>query len=193
MAEEADQVPADLLEKALSKGWSEELVRASLERGFLPEQLHAALDSGMTAEDAQARISGGGFKLSMDWIQGTSEWGIRAKPTKKGLTLSAINVGTYGEIPDVWENQTEMPRGASPISGVQSMGYSLYQKADLWADSCPDLYEEAIQRRWRPAVDIPWDTMQPLPDDIERAMCQICTEVSEYALVTMDVLGKWLK
>lgn len=133
------------------------------------------------------------FELDMGWTKGTSEWGVRAKPTKKGLTLAAINVGTYGEIPDIWDNQTEMPRGASPIAGVQSMGYSIFQKAGLWAESAADLYEEANQRRWRPAVDVPWETLQPLPDDIERAMCQISTELSENALVTLDAIGKWLK
>jgi len=191
------EIPPDLLEKALAKGWTEELVRRGLQGGFMVEQVHQALDTGMTPEQAEEFLPQEGgkleFKLDMGWTKGTSEWGIRAKPTKKGLTLSAINIGTYGDIPDVWDNQTEMPRGASPIPGVQSMGYSVHAKADLWADSAPDLYEEAIQRRWRPSLDVPWDTLQPLPDDVERAMCQICTELSVSALLTIDTLGKWLK
>ena len=109
-----------------------------------------------------------------------TEWGTRAKPTKHGLTLDAINIGKYGDIPDVWEHQTELPRGAIPIPGVESMGYSVYEKQELWADNVGELYEEAIQRRWRPATDIPWDTLEPLPDvgyvavlaDVDRIECE---------------------
>jgi hypothetical protein len=72
------------------------------------------------------------------------------------------------------------------------MGYSIYEKAELWADNAADLYEEAIQRRWRPATDIPWDTLEELPEEIERAMCQLCTYFCEKALLAGDVVGKWL-
>ncbi len=111
--------------------------------------------------------------LTVEWI--SSPGAARAQRGKKGLTVGALNVGTYGDIPDEWPYQTEMPRGAHPISGVPAMGYSIYEKAELWAENAADLYEEAIQRRWRPATDIPWDTLQPLPEEIERAMCQLCT------------------
>jgi hypothetical protein len=121
-----------------------------------------------------------------------TEWGIRARVTKRGLTVGALNVGTYGDIPDEWPYHTEMPRGAYPIPGVPAMGYSIYEKAELWAENVSELYEEAIQRRWRPATDIPWDTVQPLPDEIERSLCQVCTYLCEKALLAGDVVGKWL-
>jgi hypothetical protein len=120
-----------------------------------------------------------------------TEWGTRAKPTKHGLTIGAINVGKYGEVPDQWTNQTEMPRGAVAIPGVEGMGYSIYEKQELWADNAADLYEEAIQRRWRPASDVPWAELKPLPDDLERAICQICTHLSEKAQLESDVLAGW--
>jgi hypothetical protein len=40
------------------------------------------------------------------------------------------------------------------------MGYSIYEKAELWSDNSADLYEEAIQRRWRPATDIDWNSIR---------------------------------
>jgi hypothetical protein len=121
-----------------------------------------------------------------------TEWGVRARPGKKGLTVSAINVGTYGEIPDRWPYQTEMPRGAHPVPGVPAMGYTIFDKAGLWSDNAADLYEEAIQRRWRPATDIPWDTLEPLQDAVERAVCQLCTALCERALLAGDIGGRWL-
>jgi hypothetical protein len=56
---------------------------------------------------------------------------------------------------------------------VPPLGYSIRDKADLWADSAAALYEEAIQRRWAPATDIPWNTVKPLPEPLERTICQV--------------------
>jgi hypothetical protein len=71
------------------------------------------------------------------------------------------------------------------------MGYSIYQKQEVWSDACAALYEEAIQRRWRPATDVPWTSIEPLPDDLERAICQVCTHISEKEQMEADVLGRW--
>ncbi|MDZ4278355.1 MAG: hypothetical protein U1B78_04370, partial [Dehalococcoidia bacterium] len=205
MAEEsaapAAQVPPDLLVAAKSVGWPEDLVRELLQHGAQPADLVRYMSMGVTEQQVRefmaAQAEGGGPagppapQLDLAWMKVPTEWGTRAKPTKKGLTIEAINVGKYGDIPDIWDYQTEMPRGAIPISGVEGMGYSVYQKQELWADNAAALYEEAIQRRWRPATDIPWDSIEPLPDDVERAICQICTHLSEKAQVEADILSKW--
>ena len=79
----------------------------------------------------------------------------------------------------------------SPFPGVAPLGFEVREKRELWADNAADLYEEAIQRRWVPATDIPWDTIETLPDDVEAAMCQLCTELSQYASTEIDVIGGW--
>ncbi len=202
MAEEpstpAVEVPPELLERAKVAGWPEDLIVEALQLGAQPADLVRFMSMGVSAEQARQFMSaqaGGGQppppQLDLAWMRIPTEWGTRAKPTKKGLTIDAINIGKYGEVPDTWEFQTEMPRGAVPILGVEGMGYSVYEKQELWADNAGALYEEAIQRRWRPATDIPWDTLQPLPDDIERAICQICTHFSEKAQLEADVLSGW--
>ena len=129
----------------------------------------------------------------LEWMDRTLQWGVKVKPGKGGLTLGSINVGVYGEIPDHWEDQTRMPRGAYPMPGVAPIGYSLRNKHELWADNAADLYEEAIQRRWIPATDIPWATIAPLPDDVETAVCQLSTELSQQANVEFEVIGHWLQ
>src|SRR3972149_5218638 len=173
--------------------WPEELVKRALALGAQPGVLVMQIESGIRADQAERFISQqerirdaaatGQPALDLSWMRVPTEWGIRARVSKKGLTVGALNVGTYGDIPDEWPYQTEMPRGAYPISGVPAMGYSIYEKAELWAENVADLYEEAIQRRWRPATDIPWDTVQALPDEIERSLCQICTYLCEKALL----------
>ena len=190
------EIPPDLAAHAKTAGWPEDLLIQALQQGAKPEDLIRYISMGVTADQArQFMIAGAGpsepLQLNLSWMNVPTEWGTRAKPTKRGLTIDAINIGKYGDVPDVWEYQTEMPRGAIPILGVEGMGYSVYQKQELWADNAGELYEESIQRRWRPATDIPWDSLEPLPDDVERAICQICTHLSEKAQLEADVLAGW--
>jgi hypothetical protein len=187
--------PSDEIKaKAADKGWPLELVQQALAMGAAEADLMRFMDMGVTPEQARQFMAGGGAQqqaLDLSWMHVPTEWNTRARPTKHGLTLQAINIGRYGEIPDVWEYQTEMPRGAVPIPGVEGMGYSIYQKQEVWSDACAALYEEAIQRRWRPATDVPWTSIEPLPDDVERAICQLSTYFSEKAQAEADVLGRW--
>ncbi|MDH3644245.1 MAG: hypothetical protein OES38_19220 [Gammaproteobacteria bacterium] len=126
-----------------------------------------------------------------DWAGRSNQWGTRVKPGKHGLRLGDLNVGIYGEIPEQWQDQTRNPRGAIPRKGVPPLGYSIRDKADLWADSAADLYEEAIQRRWAPATDVPWDTVEPLNEGLERAICQVCTELCQYANCDIETVSSW--
>jgi hypothetical protein len=192
-------IPPDLLEVAQAKGWPEDLIKRAIKLGAPKEMMIQQINAGITPQQAEqfiamqeARMSGGTVQLDLGWMKVPTEWGIRVKPGKKGLTVGMINVGTYADIPDYWPYQTEMPRGAYPIPGVPSMGYSIFEKAELWSDNSADLYEEAIQRRWRASTDIPWTTIEPLPDDVEKAVCQLATALCEKALITGDIIGKWL-
>lgn len=186
---------AEITAKAEQVGWPLDLIRQALAMGAAEGDLMRFMDMGITADQARQFMAqggpGGAPELDLSWMNVPTEWNTRAKPTRHGLTLEAINIGKYGEIPDVWEYQTEMPRGAVPIPGVEGMGYSIYQKQEVWSDACARLYEEAIQRRWRPATDVPWTAIKPLPEDLERAICQVCTHISEKEQMEADVLGRW--
>ena len=129
---------------------------------------------------------------SFEWMGLSAEWGVRIKPGEHGLRLSDLNVGIYGEVPEVWEDQTRRPRGALPRPGVPPLPYNLRNKHQMWAESAANLYEEAIQRRWIPATDVPWASLEPLPDDIERAVCQACTELMQYANTEIEIITYWL-
>ncbi len=193
-------IPPELAEVAAANNWPESLVVRALKLGAQTDFLMNQIKAGIPAEqaerfiDQQERAREGGLASTLDlkWMHVPTEWGVRVRPGKKGLTVGAINVGTYADIPDIWPYRTEMPRGAYPIAGVPAMGYSIYEKAELWAENAADLYEEAIQRRWRPSSDIPWETMQDLPLETEKAVCQVCTWLCEKALLAGDVTGKWL-
>ncbi len=185
-----------LRRKAISKNWPLVVIERALKGGVKEEFLHQALDAGMTPLQAREMLTGGEgrkIELNMAWSKVDTERGIRAEIGKKGLTIDAINVGSYADVPDIWPDQTMRPRGAFVMPGAVSMGYTIYSKAEVWADNLGELYEEAIQRRWRPATDIPWDTITPLPEDRERAIGQICTELCEYNYAVILTLGKWVR
>ena len=130
---------------------------------------------------------------TFNWMKDSPEWGTRAQPGKRGLTLDDINVGSYGEIPRQSEEMTRMPRGAYHVSGVPRLEfYPLNKKVDVWADNAAGLYEEAIQRRWMAHLDVPWDSLEPLPRELELSMCQLCTELAQQATVETDSIGQWI-
>jgi len=193
-------IPPELLEVAQKHEWPESLVKRALALGAAADFIAKQIEAGIKPDQAErfiaqqeaAREGGLAQTLDLSWMKVPTEWGIRVRPGNRGLTVEMLNVGTYADIPDHWPYQTEMPRGAYPIPGVAPMGYTIYEKAELWADNAAELYEEAIQRRWRPATDIPWTTIEPLPDEIERAMGQLCTHFCERGLLSGDIIGRWL-
>ncbi|MHB8577580.1 MAG: hypothetical protein ACYDCQ_19885 [Dehalococcoidia bacterium] len=130
---------------------------------------------------------------SFDWMNADVER-VRALPGEHGMTLRAINIGRYGDVPDRWPHLDDTPRGASsggPVTFASS--YSIFDKADVWSENAADLYEEAIQDRWSSASDVPWGTLEPLPNQQERAVDQICTRLSEQGFAAQQVIGKWLE
>src|ERR1035441_3318832 len=64
--------------------------------------------------DYLERSARGGFDLG--WLRDTSsEWGVRAKPGKTGLTLSDIAIGSYSEVPDHAPPWTMGPRTSGRV------------------------------------------------------------------------------
>jgi hypothetical protein len=129
--------------------------------------------------------------LDLSWLDSPADWGIRAKPGKRGLTLDEINETPYGEVPEGSGDQTMRPRGATARVGVPHLGYTL-RRNDVWSKNATLLYEEAVQRQWSSATDIPWEELQPLPDDLERAMSQLCTFLTEVEFIAGDTPAQWL-
>jgi hypothetical protein len=130
---------------------------------------------------------------ALEWMQECREWGVRAPVGPHGLTMRAINIGIYGEIPDEWNEMTRMPRGAYPVEGVPRIDlYALTKKSEVWAENSPELYEEAVQRRWNAQQDIPWETLEPQPPEMTLAMSQVCTELCQQAITEAEAIGNWL-
>ena len=106
--------PSDELKaKAEKAGWPLELVEQALAMGAAEADLGRYMDMGVSAEQAKQFMAQGGAAqphLDLSWMTVPTEWNTRARPTKHGLTLQAINIGKYGEVPDVWEHRRADPR-----------------------------------------------------------------------------------
>ncbi|MEX0801637.1 MAG: ferritin-like domain-containing protein [Dehalococcoidia bacterium] len=132
--------------------------------------------------------------LDLSWLNLEEEnhWGMRAKPGKRGLTLDEIEIGPYGEVPEHSDNRSLKTRGSFARQAVPRVPETYSGRADVYSENVRLLYEEAVQRQWSSATDIPWDELEPLPDDIERAMCQLCTFLTEVEFIAGDTPGQWL-
>jgi GNAT superfamily N-acetyltransferase len=131
-------------------------------------------------------------ELDLSWLNLDSEFGVQAEVGRKGLTVEQINVGSYGEAPDRASGHSATPRGAARDERMPRMGYVIEDATETFSDSAALLYDEAVSRQWSSATDIPWETIKELPDGMERAMCQLCTSLTEVEFIAGDVPGKWL-
>src|SRR5258708_26753153 len=112
----------------------------------------------------------------LGWMDQMGEWGVRAKPGNLGLRLKDIEIGSYGIVPEHGgEHRSMAPRGAVIPEGLPSLGFTINEKAECWADNVSELYEEAVAPRWNPTPDMPSTAPKPLPDPLHPAICQLCT------------------
>ncbi|MBV6508417.1 MAG: hypothetical protein JJLCMIEE_01478 [Acidimicrobiales bacterium] len=131
--------------------------------------------------------------LDLEWLHTWNhEVGEEITPSPVGLTMRDIAVGRYGEIPDEAPMRTMAPRGGEREAVMPDMGYRLNHKAEVWADNVMELYEEAVSRQWSATRDIAWGEIPDLDPDIEHALCQVCTVLSEVEMIASDFPAKWM-
>ena len=131
------------------------------------------------------------LQLDLSWLRPDDARKVeRVLPGRRGLTFDEIEAGH--EVPDHAPTSTLLPRDARAREDAPRTGIYYADKPDVWSENSRLLYEEAVQRQWSSATDIPWETVQPLPDDVERAMCQLCTFLTEVEFIAGDAPGQWL-
>ena len=130
--------------------------------------------------------------MDFSWLEKpAAEQGLRVTAGRRGLTLEDISVGTYGDPPEMTRNQSGRMRGSAPREDAQNFGQHYMRKSESWSDASLMIYEEALQRQWSSATDIPWEDMPELDDDIELAMSQLCTFLTQVEFIAGDVPAKF--
>ena len=130
-------------------------------------------------------------QLDLSWLKPEDAAKVeRIRPGRRGLTLDEIE--RAGDVPDHVDVNSLRMRDSEARPEAPRTGQYYADKADVWSENARLLYEEAVQRQWSSATDIPWEKVEPLPDDIERAMCQLCTFLTEVEFIAGDAPGQWL-
>jgi len=136
-------------------------------------------------------------ELDLGWMKSVHER-LAARPSKPrfGLTLDDINQGGYGPdaVPEIVRHNFSMaPRGALLPEGLPSLGYQLNRKSEVWSDAAAAIFEEGKSRRWAPAHDVPWASLETHPRDARReaALRQLATSLVSVGLVCADLAAKW--
>lgn len=143
-----------------------------------------------------ARLARGSYSLHWMDTDGAA-WGKRAKPSSRGLTYTDTNrLPAYGTPPEEATWKSFAPRGSVREPYKHRMpvieDYTVTACNELWADNVITLYEEAKARQWNATRDIPWTELEALPEDLEKATCQLYTFLTEVEFVAGDFPAKWM-
>jgi hypothetical protein len=125
---------------------------------------------------------------------GTPDWGVRA-PLRPGGEFHTRDwmVGRAGDVPDHATGATGFaPRGAVVEPGSPAFDFAVNEKAAVWAAEVADLYEQATANQWDASRDIPWADLTPLPEPVERAVCQVMTFLAENEYSALYVPAKFV-
>jgi hypothetical protein len=104
-------------------------------------------------------------------------------------------IGRLGDVPD--EAPTYLgfiPRGGVAETGVllPSYPFAINRREDVWAPEVAELYEQAKAQQWNPTTDIAWPNLPPLPESLERAVCQLMTFLAENEYAALYIPSRFL-
>ncbi len=84
------------------------------------------------------------------------------------------------------------PRGARIEAGGPEFGFTLRQKREVWAHELDSIYKQATANQWSAARDIPWDDLPKLPAEVESAICQVMTFLTENEFAALYVPARFI-
>jgi hypothetical protein len=84
------------------------------------------------------------------------------------------------------------PRGARIESGGPEFGFTLRQKRDVWARELNAIYSQATTNQWSATRDIPWSDLPELPGDVEAAVAQVMTFLTENEFAALYIPARFI-
>lgn len=84
------------------------------------------------------------------------------------------------------------PRGARLEVGGPPFAFTLRQKRDVWANELVSIYKQSVAKQWSAARDIPWNRLSKLPIEVEQAVCQIMTFLTENEFAALYVPARFI-
>jgi len=164
-----------------------------------PVLLRRALASLAAGELVEVR--GGSSELAEELAAWCRKEGHRYLGDGRGPNIHRIERGaglarliaSGGDIAEVADPQWGLaPRGARIEAGGPEFAFTLRQKRDIWAQELTSIYKQAVGNQWSAARDIPWDNLPKLPEEVEAAVCQMMTFLTENEFAALYVPARFI-
>lgn len=84
------------------------------------------------------------------------------------------------------------PRNSIPENGSPDYGFDLNYKEDIWNNNITKLYEDTKKSQWNSSSDIEWDKIPDYDKDMEFAIAQIMTYLTENEFSALYVPSKFI-
>jgi TusA-related sulfurtransferase len=84
------------------------------------------------------------------------------------------------------------PRGATIEAGGPQFAFPLKQKHEVWAMNLSNIYKQAVANQWSAARDIPWNDLPKLAIDLEHAVRQIMTFLTENEFAALYIPARFI-
>jgi hypothetical protein len=145
---------------------------------------------GFVEAEPSERESGNRPSPLVAWVVREREADIRWRGAETaGKSDAAEDGAVLDEPPGDWGFAA---RGASIEAGGPDFNYRLDAKADVWAESAPKLYAQAVAAQWNPATAINWGEPFELAPDVERAVVQVMTYLIENENAALQVPARFI-
>lgn len=112
------------------------------------------------------------------------------KKSNDNFTKFDFNTNSLESVPPL--NIGLAPRNSLPEEGSPNYGFNLNYKEDLWNNNVSKLYEESKNTQWNTSVDIEWDDIPNYDKDMEFAIAQIMTYLTENEFSALYVPSKFI-
>jgi hypothetical protein len=185
MPERFPKAQVDLEDLALYEG-APVLLRRALGPLAAGDVLEVRGDSRELAEELAAWCRKEGHRYLRDGR------GPNIHRIERGAGLAPL-AASGREIAEVADQRWGLaPRGARIEAGGPEFAFTLRQKRDIWAQELACIYKQAVGNQWSAARDIPWDNLSKLPGEVEEAVCQIMTFLTENEFAALYVPARFI-
>jgi hypothetical protein len=185
MPERFPKTQVDLEDLTLHEG-APVLLRRALGQLAAGELVEVCGDSSELAEELAAWCRKEGHRYLGDG-RGPNIYRI-----ERGAGLAQL-IASDRSIAEVADPQWGLaPRGARIEAGGPEFAFTLRQKRDIWAQELTSIYKQAVGNQWSAARDIPWDNLTKLPEEVEAAVCQVMTFLTENEFAALYVPARFI-
>ena len=126
---------------------------------------------------------------AIEFIQGTPR-SYRIQPSVAAPAAMRVPRSEVAEVAD--PSWGLAPRGARVEAGGPEFAFTLCQKRDVWAKELGTIYKQAVAGQWSGSRDIPWNDLPKLASEVEAAVAQIMTFLTENEFAALYVPARFI-